>query len=223
MQQPGLQQLPTGWPGLPGQNAPQPVYQPPFQAPPGFQGQTQPVPPVAFPASPYAAPAPGPGQPAPQSQAQAAARQLVELARTLEQLIPGYQALQAILFELSGSPGASPGPLREALRGLKGCVYYHGATLGTIRRLLLGETSPAVLIALAAAFQALAQEHENARPGVEQALSALPPAMSGGLSSLLQGAGNPDSVLQKAAAAVQAITGPQIWEAARGRTVLADG
>jgi len=206
LQQPGLQQ-----------------YQLPFQAPSALQGQTQPVAPVPFPASPYAQPGPVQGQPAPQSQAQMAARQLVELARTLEQLIPGYQALQAILFELSGSPGANTGALREALRGLKSCVYYHGAALGTIRRLLLGETSPAVLMALAAAFQALAQEHERARPGVEQALSALPPAMSGGLHSLLQGAGNPESILQRATAAVQAITGPQIWEAARGRVALADG
>lgn len=218
MQQPGLLQPSAGWPGLPGQTVQQPVYQPPFQAPAGMQGQAQPVAPVAF----AAAPAPGPAQPVPQSQAQAAARQLIELARTLEQLIPGYQTLQAILFELSSSPGASPGALREALRGLKSCAYYHGATLGTIRRLLLGETSPAVLMALAAAFQALAQEHEKARPGVEQALSVLPPAVSSGLTSLLQGAGNPESLLQRAASAVQAITGPQIWEAARGRTALAD-
>lgn len=200
---------------------PQP-YQAQFQGQPqpAMQGQAAPVPGVPFPSTPYG-PAQGQGQPGPQGQAQpqGPARQLVELARTLEQLIPGYQALEAILFELSASSGGRPAiaGISEAVRGLKSCLYFHGATLGTIRRMLVGETSPTVLIALAAAFQLLAQEHGRARPMVEQALGAMPPAMLGPLSPILQNVGTVDGLLQKAGAAIQALVGPQAWEAGRER------
>lgn len=291
MQQPGLQQTPAGWPGMPGLQSPpagqgsqfqpgsgpfrpnpfqpgqvtqpgafpfpqslpqqqvptpqfpsqgypgqsyqmQPYpnpYQPsPQPGGPSYQTQTMyqaqaapqpqaaPVPPVAFPT--VSPPSQGGGQQGPQSQAQALSRQLVELARTLEQLIPGYQIMQSILLELTVAPSGQPITWRdETLRSLKDALYYHGATLGAIRRLLCGETTPAVLTNLAMAFQALSQVQTEARPLLERLIMVAPLPIRSAISSLTQSVTAADTLLGQAGAAIQALVGPQIWETARTR------
>lgn len=249
MQQPGLQQLPAGWPGTPGLQAPLPQgypgqsymvpppgmppgyqpagrpsapYQAQYQAPPpqpAVQQQAAPVAPVASPGSPYH-PNQAPAQGAPQNPAQALARQLVEIARTLEQLFPGYQAIQAILSEMATAPSGIGLPgLNEAIQGVKESLYHHGATLGFIRRLLSGETSPALLTHLSAAYHALQHVHTRTRPTVERALMSYPIAPQSPLAGLLQSAAaRTDGLINQVGAGLQAILGPHAWEAGRSRS-----
>ncbi|MFZ5825105.1 MAG: hypothetical protein ACOY94_12330 [Bacillota bacterium] len=234
-QQPQGQQFPShGFPGhtyqvqppqqaaqFPPQFQPQaqgfpPQYQTQYQtqAQPAPQPQAAPVPPVAAPATPTH----GAGQQGPQSQAQALNRQLIDLARTLEQLIPGYQIMQSLLLDLSTSPAAQTGAaLDETVHGLKDALYYHGATLGAIRRLLCGETTPAVLSSLAVAFHALSQVQTRIRPLLERLTMAAPIANRASVSGLIQSVTSADPLLAQAGSAIQALIGPQIWEAARTR------
>lgn len=297
MQQPGLQQTPAGWPGMPGLQAPfsqaqpqaahqsahgypshtyqvqpypapsvqpgqfQPSSQPQFQAqpqfqfqpqfqlqpqaqpaqyppsyPPQYQTQTQaqvqpspqqpqaaPVTPVSPPASPYssgAQPGSHQGQQNPaQAQAQAVARQLIEVARTLEQLIPGYQIAQSVLLELSPAPSTQQASgHNEAIESLRDALYSHGACLGTIRRLLCGETTPAVLSNLVVAFHSLSQAHTRSRPLLERVTAVAPLSQRGSLTSLNQMLTQADSLLGQVGSTIQTLVGPHLWEAARPRT-----
>lgn len=220
------QGLPPGMlPGYqPAGRTPQPQapYQAQYQAPPAqpaVQQQAAPVAPVPAPGTPYH-PTQAPNQGAPQNPAQALARQLVEIARTLEQLFPGYQAIQAILTELASAPGGLAGPaLNEAIQGVKESLYQHGATLGFIRRLLSGETSPALLTHLSAAYHALQQVHTRTRPAVERALMAYPIAPQSPIAGLLQSAAaRTDGLINQVGAGLQAILGPHAWEAGRSRS-----
>jgi hypothetical protein len=242
LQQPGLQQMTAGWPTVPGLQtapfgspgpqfppqapAPQPypgqsymVY-PPFGSqpggrPPGPQPQGAQVPPVTFPASPYSGGPSQQGQQAPPSPAQMLARQLTEVARTLEQMIPGFQLVQSALLDLTAA-GSPPMPgLGEAVKGLKDALYYHGAALGAIRRLLMGETSPAVLTNLAAAVQRLGRVQSESRHLVERVTQNAPAPMRGAAVNLAQSTTAADALLGQATAAIQALVGPQVWEAAR--------
>lgn len=286
MQQPGLQQIPTGWPGMPGlqaplsaqdspygltgQTTPFSLGQSPFQTPgpspfpspatdaytvypqtyphlqstyPAtgmatppprqqanplqFQGQgqyqapapsqvaTQPqaqgVAPVSFPSSPYGSPQPQAQQAQP-NPAQLIAQQLVEMAKALEQLVPGYQTLISLLHELNS---ASTAGLGDAVRTAEECLYYHGAALGAIRRLLCGEATPAVLINLATAFHRLSQVQPRMLPVVDRVLSLLPSTQQGPVSSLLQTLSTAEGQLNQVSTSIQGFVGPQIWESAR--------
>jgi hypothetical protein len=212
-------QVPPQFPGPAQFQAPPPFQTAgPFQAQPGPQPQTAQVAPVAFPTSPYGAQAPqgqGQGQ-APPSPAQVLAKQLMDIARLLEQLIPGYQMAQSVLMDLA-APGQTVSGLDDASRGVKDVLYYHGATLGAIRRLLLGETTPAVLTGLAAAVQALTRTQSRVRPLLEKLIQAAPATSRGTVTNAAQTFTAGDPLLGQATSAVQALVGPQAWESARGR------
>jgi len=198
-------------PQFPPQFAPQP------QGQASVQPQAAPVAPVAFPNSPYGGAQPQ-GQPQPQQQpnpAQVMTQQLVQMAKSLEQLIPGYQALLSLLLEASG-PSPSPS-LNEAVRSVEKCLYYHGATLGSIRRLLCGETSPNVLTNLAAGFHGLTQVQPRLRAAADQVTSLVPSAQRSLTANLLQSLSTADSTLAGVGTAIQNFVGPQAWEGARTR------
>lgn len=221
------QAQPGAQPGFPHQfQAPQPApqYQPPYQGhfQPAPQQQYQPpqaqapgVAPVAFPSSPYGSQPPAPGQ-QPPSPAQMLARQLTDVARTLEQLFPGYQIVQSILLDLSTSGHPHAG-IDDAARSLKDALYYHGATLGAIRRLLIGETNPAVLTGLAAAIQSLNRAQSQARPLLERLIQAGPASARGAAANAAQTLTTSDVLLGQATGAIQALVGPGAWETARSR------
>ncbi|MFZ5817354.1 MAG: hypothetical protein ACOY93_18985 [Bacillota bacterium] len=218
---PGLQSLPSAQPQF---QAAQPPFQPGFQTQvqqqPVMQQQAAPVAPVACPAytPPFGAQAAGQPQQAAPTPAQMLARQMVDLARTLEQLIPGYQIMQSILVELQATGAAQPvAGFREAVEGLKDAVYYHGATLGTIRRILCGEMSPNVLTNLAVAFLSLGQVQTRIRPLLERLTMAAPTTVRGSIASLTQTVTASDLLLGQAGSAIQGIVGPQVWDAARSR------
>gem|GEM_PF-2441178 len=239
MQQPGLQQLPTGWPGMPGLQAPpqsqaqvppvqsfplQPFQIQQFQAPPA-QGQVPPQSAQAAPVAPVAFPgstAPNAAQPVAQggqaNPAQAFARQLIEAARLLEQAIPGYQIGIATLLDLaSASLTTRPPGVDEAIAGLKEATYYHGAALGAIRRLLFGEMTPAVLSLLATSYHLLAETQAQLRPALDRVLMSAPLTARPNLTGLGQSLTTGDTALAQAGAALQAIVGPQVWDSGRSR------
>ncbi|MEW8979096.1 MAG: hypothetical protein AB2385_11880 [Symbiobacterium sp.] len=192
MQQPVTQPIPAGWPGVATY-----AYQAPLQAPP----QAAPVAPAPFPTSPNGAQPP------------MLAQQLVHVARSLEQLFPGYQALVSLLLEATAT---RPSPrLQEAVRSAEEALYYHGATLGAIRRILCGEASANVLMNLATAFHHLSRAQPRVRAAADQVLALVPSAQHGLMGSLVQSAAAADGVLAQAGTAIQALVGQQAWESAR--------
>lgn len=213
MQQPGLIQAPAGWPGLPGmQPAPQAAAIP---AP----AQPQPAP-----GYPYRAPVQqqpvtqAPAQQGQVSPAQAFGQQLMAIAKTLEQAIPFLQISQSVLLDWRTTPGAqAPPAVDELIGGLQQAAYYHGATLGAIRRFLCGETDPSVLSALALGFHHLHRVHSEIRPRLDQLTLVAPPQMQSAISSLTQIASQVDPLLMQAGTAIQSAIGPQNMEAARLR------
>lgn len=233
LQQPGSLPIPAGWPGLTGAvypdsfgqqptqglpaqqvQLPPPQFMPPFPAPFPSQPQGQAsVQPQAAPVAPVAFPQ-GQGQQQP-NPAQVMTQQLIQMAKSLEQLIPGYQALLSLLMEASG-PSPSPS-LNEAVRSVERCLFYHGATLGSIRRLLCGETSPSVLTNLAAGYHALSQAQPRVRAAAEQVLGLVPSAQRSLTANLLHSLSTADNTLAGVGTAIQNFVGPQAWESALAR------
>lgn len=198
----------------------QPYAQPVAYAQPGYgqpaaSPQAAPVAPVAY--------VPGAGQPAgagaqtPQQQQQQAFRaQVVAVARSLEQVIPGYQLLVSFLNDAAASPGAQPLAGAETLRdALKEAIFLHFATLGTIRRILIGETTAEVAASLATGVNQLIRLHTQARPIFDQILAAAPAEVRAALANLTQSITTADTQLNQAGTATQALVGQQIWDAAR--------
>jgi len=140
-------------------------------------------------------------------------QQLVQMAKSLEQLIPGYQALLSLLLE-AASTAPSPS-LNEAKRAVEECLYYHGATLGAIRRILCGEATPGVLTNLATGFHRLSQSQPRLRAAADQVLAVVPSARQSLTGSLLQTLGTADGTLGQVGSTIQSLVGPQAWETAR--------
>jgi len=191
------------------------------QAPVQVQAQPQAAPaaPAPFPAAPFggAPPFAPAGMPAqgqqPPNPAQVLAQQLVQTARSLEQLFPGYQALLSLLLEASS---AAPSPaMHDAVRSVEEGLYYHGATLGAIRRILCGEATPNVLMNLAAGFHGLSRIQPRVRAAAEQVLTLMPSARHSLTGSLVQSVAAADGVLSTVGTSIQNLVGPQAWEAAR--------
>jgi len=191
------------------------------QAPVQMQAQPQAAlaAPAPFPATPFGGaqafpptslPVQGQAQPNP---AQWLTQQLVQTARSLEQLFPGYQALLSLLLEASNS---LPSPaLSEAVRHVEEGLYYHGATLGAIRRILCGEANPSVLTNLATGFHGLSRTQPRVRAAAEQVLSMMPSVRQTLTGALVQSVAAADGLLATAGNAIQTLVGPQAWEAAR--------
>lgn len=188
------------------------------QAPVQGQPQAALAAPAPFPAGPYGAPPFAPAGATAQGQqppnpAQVLTQQLVQTARALEQLFPGYQALLSLLLEASS---AAPSPaLNEAVRSVEEGLYYHGATLGAIRRILCGEATPNVLMNLAAGFHGLSRIQPRMRAAAEQVLSVMPSVRHSLTGSLVQSVAAADGVLGTVGTAIQSLVGPQTWEMAR--------
>lgn len=200
MQQPVAQTIPSGWPGMATYG---------HQAPVQVQPQVSPVAPVPFPASPS-------GATQPQmltQQTQMLTQQLVQVAKSLEQLFPGYQALVSLLLEATGARPSQA--LHDAVRSAEEALYYHGATLGAIRRILCGETAPTVLMSLATAFHRLSRTQPRVRAAADQVLALVPSAQHGLMGSLIQSVTAADTALAQAATTIQSLVGPQAWESAR--------
>lgn len=225
-------------PPLPGVGAAQlPGYAPAFAGgptQPSGPGYAQPVAPV----SPV--PGPGPAYAAPQGDAvqqnpqQAYARHMVGVARALEQTIPGYQFLISALQDLQKESSADRQPAAQRLvENLKEAVFQHFAALGAIRRLLIGEVTPDILLNLSLALNRLLRIHNGMRPLLDQvasspsggtqsvagSLGAGAQSVIGSLAAHLQAT---EAQLNQAAAAVQAAVPPQVWESAR-RQAFAPG
>lgn len=203
-------QLPLGYPPAPpafGQ--PQaPVYGQPTQ-------QAAPVMPVSCPT--YTPAANAGAQTTPQ---QAASRQMIQIARTLEQSIPGYQIMVSVLEGLRESPRAAGlTGLEPLLLTVSEIIYHQYAALGAIRRFLCGEATAAIATSLAKQVRKLSQLHTQLRPQFERVSMAAAPELRGAIMGLSQILGTGDSLLGQTATAVQTFTGPQIWEAA-GTPVL---
>ena len=188
------------------------------QAPVQTQPQAALAAPVPFAAGPFGSAPPFaqtglPVQGQQPNPAQVLTQQLVQTARSLEQLFPGYQALLSLLLEASSN---APSPaLNEAVRNVEEGLYYHGAALGAIRRILCGEATPNVLMNLAAGFHGLMRTQPRVRAAAEQVLSLMPSARQTLTGTLVQSIGAADGVLAAAATAIQTLVGPQAWEAAR--------
>ena len=188
------------------------------QAPVQAQPQAAMAAPVPFSAGPFSAPShPQAGLPAqaqqPPNPAQLLTQQLVQTARSLEQLFPGYQALLSLLMEASST---APSPaLQEAIRNVEEGLCYHGATLGAIRRILCGEATPSVLMNLAAGFHGLSRTQPRVRAAAEQVLALMPSARQSLTGSLVQSIAAADGVLGPVGNSIQTLVGPQAWEAAR--------
>ncbi|MBP2019462.1 hypothetical protein J2Z79_002901 [Symbiobacterium terraclitae] len=208
MQQPVATTIPAGWPGMATYG---------LQAPSQAQPQAAPVAPVPFPASPYSSGQPqfqaGPAAQQPPNPAQMFTQQLVQTAKSLEQLFPGYQALLSLLLEASST---APSPaLQEAVRSVEEGLYYHGATLGAIRRMLCGEATPSVLTALATGFHRMNRAQPRVRAAAEQVLSLVPSARQSVVGSLVQSVAMADGVLGQVGNSIRSLVGPQAWESAR--------
>jgi hypothetical protein len=195
---------------------------PAYQAP---QTQAAPVPGVAFPGQ-VAGASGGQAQPSPQ---QLMAQKLMAVARGLEQIIPGYQLLISVFQDAAVSPlGQSLPGVYPLLERLKEATYHHFATLGAIRRFLVGEASADVLASLATGVNYLTAIHSQTKLLLQQVLAAVPAEQRAPLNSLTQAVTAADGLLAQTVTAVQALVGPQIWEAARLRaggaqpTVLAE-
>lgn len=188
---------------------PQPYAQPQQYAQP--QSQAVPVAPVASPYAPPGAGFPQAGaQPSPQ---QALMRHVIGIAKSLEQLLPSYQMLVSLLSDR----GQAIGGVDQVLQRLKEATFAHFATLGAIRRVMCGDTSPEALSSLAAGVNQLHALHSQLRPQFERLLMAVVPdirQMIAGLAGTIAAA---DAALAQAVPAVQALVGPQLWEAARSK------
>lgn len=190
------------------------AQQPMGQMPGASQGA--PVTPVACPA--YVPPGGQPQGNAAQQAQQAYARQLVSIARGLEQLIPGYQILISVLQDLTTSPrGETLSGTAPLMATLRGAAYHHFATLGAVRRFLCGEATNEMLGSMAVGLNQLIHLHNQARPQVERLVMSATPDLRAALSSLAQTVTAADSLLSQASTAVQAAVGPRLWEEARAR------
>jgi hypothetical protein len=190
------------------------VQQPAFM-PAGQTPQAAPVPPVTCP--PYLPPGvatQGPqavGQPMPGQQTpwqQQMSGQLVNVARLLEQSIPGYQLLAAVFADLMAGPRAQAvagGP--QILTLLRDLTFAHYLALGTIRRYLCGETTADVLAALGRHTQELGRLHTQLRPLYERAIMNAQPDLRPVLSGLGQSLTATESLLQESTNAIQAVVG----------------
>ncbi len=124
----------------------------------------------------------------------------------------------ATLLELAAVPqGATASGVQEASSLLKEATYYHGATLGAIRRLLFGDTNPTVLTLLASSYHLLVENQSQLRPVLDRLFMSAPVTMRPTLTGLGQSLTSGDTALGQAGTALQALVGPQIWETARGR------
>lgn len=184
-------------------------------APSGSQAYAPPAAPVFPVANPsHTAPQSDPAQQ--QSPQPAYARHLVAVARTLEQVIPSYQLLISTLQNLPKEQQTSAQTLEDSL---KEAAFHHFASLGAIRRLLMGEAAPDLMLGLSLALNRLVRIHSGARPLMDQLIGSVPPTAQRTLAAHYQAA---EAQLSQAAAAVQAVIPPQVWEAARqqvGRAV----
>lgn len=193
---------------------PQPAQQTAQQV---TQQVSQQVPQQAAPVMPVSCPAYTPAantgtQTTPQ---QAASRQVIQIARTMEQSIPGYQIMVSILEGLQESPRAAElTGLLPLLTTVSELIYHQYAGLGAIRRFLCGEATAAVATSLAKQVRKLSQLHTQLRPQFERVSMAAAPELRSTITGLSQILGAGESLLGQTTTAVQAFTGPQIWEAA---------
>lgn len=197
-----------------------PMQQPHPQQMHGYPGQLQqqpaPIAPVPNPA--LAAPVTQGQQNGQQSPQQAFGRQLVGVARNLEQMIPSYQLMIAGLEDLHNartSPAHAGAP--ALIESLKEATFHHFATLGAIRRFLCGEASSEVVLALAVGLHRLMKVHSQARPQIERVMLNTMGDARSPLSSLGQALTAADSQLSQASNTIQSHLNPQIWEVARAR------
>ncbi|HEY3366865.1 MAG TPA: hypothetical protein VGK74_17580 [Symbiobacteriaceae bacterium] len=208
-----------GQPGPMGGPQGQPMYQQP-----GPQ-QSAPVAPVQAPFNPAGMSGGGPQQQQQQQPQNPYARPAISIARTLEQAIPGYQLLVSVVQDLAVTPRgeslaqAAPAVL-EIMREL---VLQHYAALGAIRRVLCGETTPDVFMALAIPVNQLILLHSQVRPLVDRLSMAAPPELRAPFSGLSQAISGNDMHLSQASQAIQQVFGPQVWEAARSRVYSQPG
>lgn len=212
--QPYPQGYPQAQPYPQGQPAPyaQPQMQPQGQPAPSAQTQAMPVPGVPAPAG---ASAPQSG---PQNPQQAIKGQIQSVARILEQALPGYQlSLSALADLLSAAQTQGIGGLQELFDLIKDAAVHHYISLGALRRAFMGELTPDVMGDSAVAVNYIIAVHKKAKPVFERMLADAPPDLRRILTGLGQGLGATDALLNQAAAAVQSLVGPQIWEIARGR------
>jgi hypothetical protein len=209
-----LPYLPQGQPQMPMQQPyypqPQVQYQPPTQQPyyQPQQPQAAPVPPVGMPMAPQQ-------QAQPQAQMtpqQAFARQLINIAKLLEQSLPGYQMLASVVNDLlkKSAPGAA-----DVGASLRDAAFHHYAALGAIRRFLTGETTPDLLAALATATHMLTQLHSKLRPLIEPIQTSTMPDVRMVINGILQAMSGIESLLNQACNAVKEAVGPHTWESAR--------
>jgi hypothetical protein len=207
--QPQMQQPPMQQPYYP-QPQPQPQYQPPTQQPyyQPPQAQAAPVPPVGMPMAPQAQ---GQSQ-AQMTPQQAFNRQLINIAKLLEQSLPGYQMLASVVNDLSkkSAPGAE-----DVGASLRDAAFHHYAALGAIRRFLTGETTPDLLAALATATHTLMRLHGKLRPLIEPIQSSSMPDVRMVINGILQAMNGIESLLNQAGGAVKEAVGPHTWESAR--------
>lgn len=215
---PGFQ--PQAMPGFQPQAMP-PGFQaqampPGFQAqamPPGFQAQAMPpgAQPHAIPAvSPVACPTytPPGGVTGAQPAHAAAMRQMMGIARTLEQAIPGYQIMLSVLHQVAGTPrGQALTGLDPLLETLKEITVHHHAALGAIRRFLCGEATAEVTAAMARHVARLGQVHQQLRPQLERLGVAAQPELRPSLTGLTPLLTMVDSLAAQSLQAVQAAVG----------------
>ncbi len=174
--------------------------------------QAAPVPPVT---APQYTPSAGYQQGQQQSPQQAMARQLTSIARVLEQLLPVYQMLiseaQACKKAQGGQDTSGADSLLDTL---KEGTFHHYASLGAIRRFLMGETSAEVVQALARSVYRLTRAHAEIRPRLEQVVQSAEPELRPALSGLSQATAQGDSLLARTVSAVKATVGEPLWEQA---------
>jgi hypothetical protein len=211
---------PQGQPGPYGQ-PPVPYAQPqgqpvPYAAPQPQPTQAPPVAPVSFPNNPA-----GPGaQGGAQNPQQALARQITAVAKSLEQAIPVYQILISVLADVAASAqGQAVAGIETAVSQLKEAAFHHYATLGALRRALAGEMTPDVIAGVAVGVNFLNGVQAQVRPLFDQLIAAAASSpdvarILTGLSQMVVGA---EGLLKQASGAVQALVGPQIWEAAKAK------
>jgi hypothetical protein len=232
VQQPGGQPL-TPWSGY------APVADQQFQAPqaypqpPQYLTGQQAVPAQQVPMYPQpqtgAAPVPGVAYPSqvggggpqgaqPQSPQQAMARQLMGVARGLEQIIPGYQLLVSVFQDALVSPRAHGlAGVQPLLEQLKEAIYHHFVTLGAVRRFLMGEVTPDILASLATGVNYLNAIHSRTKPLFEQVLASASPELRAPLGNLAQTLTAAEGLLIQTTQAVRTLVGPQIWDACKDR------
>ena len=204
----------------------------PGQQPPQYMTGQQAVPAQQVPLYPQpqtgAAPVPGVAYPGavggspqgaqPQSPQQAMARQLMGVARGLEQIIPGYQLLVSVFQDALVSPRAHGlAGVQPLLEQLKEAIYHHFVTLGAVRRFLMGEVTPDILASLATGVNYLNAIHSRTKPLFEQVLTSASPELRAPLSQLAQTLTAAEGLLLQTTAAVRTLVGPQIWDACKDR------